>query len=310
MPAFHVSRSLEIASPPEVVFDYVADFGNWTKWSPWLGIDPDAVVTVSSNPNSVGSIYRWKGDLVGQGEVEHLHLEPACRIEEEIRFVKPFKSKSKVRFVFEPAPSGTVVSWQMDGKLPWFMFWMRSSMETYVGMDYDRGLKMLREQLETGEVLSKTEVHGVESVPPIDFYGLSDTCPISEVGPAMDRIFSKIQMRLTEVDVAIDASMLSAYHPCDLKQHEFRFTSGYAVGEDEGMAAGLAHCHLRGGSALHVRHIGSYENLGNAWSGAYQYARYKKLKVLRQDAYEIYRNDPHSTPPCDRITDIYLPVKS
>ncbi|MFG0261803.1 MAG: SRPBCC family protein [Novipirellula sp. JB048] len=310
MPAFHVSRSLEIASPPEVVFEYVADFENWTQWSPWLSIDPGAAVTVSADPNSVGSFYRWKGELVGQGEVEHLQLEHARRIEEEIRFVKPFKSKSQVRFLFEPTESGTLVSWQMDGNLPWFLFWMRSSMESYVGMDYERGLKMLRERIETGEVLSKTEVHGVESVPPIDFYGLSDTAPINDIGPAMSRIFTKIQQRFSEIDVSIEVPILSAYHPSDLQQQRFRFTSGYAVDEDEGIAAGLVHCHLPGGRALHVRHIGSYENLGNAWSGAYQYARYKKLKVLRQDAYEIYRNDPQSTPPRERITDIYLPVKA
>ncbi|GAA4450159.1 SRPBCC family protein [Novipirellula rosea] len=309
MPAFEVSRSIEIAVPPETVYDGVADLGTWTKWSPWLGIDPDAVVTVSENANSVGAIYRWKGEVVGEGELEHLKLDRPRQISDEIRFTKPFKSKSKVGFHFEATDVGTRVTWRMQGSLPWFLFWMRANMQTLIGMDYDRGLKMLREYLETGEVLSKIEVQGVQSVSPIDVYGVSDAAPLNHMGPAMERVFSTATEKLKQADVSLDAAMISVYHPCDLKQNEFRFTGGYAVSNDDGMAAGLTHCHLSAGNALCVRHIGSYENLGNAWSGAYQYARYKKLKVLRQDAYEIYRNDPATTPPRDRITDIYLPVK-
>ncbi|WP_442507968.1 SRPBCC family protein [Novipirellula sp. SH528] len=309
MAAFEVSRSIEIAVPPETVFDCVADFGSWTKWSPWLGIDPNAVVTISDNPNSVGSIYRWKGDVVGAGEIEHLKLDHPRQINEEIRFTKPFKSKSKVDFNFEPTDAGTRVTWRMQGSLPWFLFWMRANMQTMIGMDYDRGLKMLREQLETGEVLSKIEVHGVESVSSIDVFGVRDAAPPNNMGPAMERVFSLTEEKLKQAEVSIDAPMVSVYHPCDFKQNEFSFTGGYAVSEDDGMAAGLTHCHLPAGNALRVRHIGSYENLGNAWSGAYQYARYKKLKVLRQNAYEIYRNAPSDTPPRDRITDIFLPVK-
>ncbi|EMI21425.1 Bacterial transcription activator, effector binding domain protein [Rhodopirellula maiorica SM1] len=309
MPAFEVSRSIEMAVPPETVFDCVADFGTWTKWSPWLGIDPDAVVTVSDPPNTVGSIYRWKGDVVGAGEIEHLNLDRPRQISEEIRFTKPFKSTSKVGFTFEATDAGTKVTWRMQGRLPWFLFWMRANMQTVIGMDYDRGLKMLREHLETGEVLSKIEVHGVQTVSEIDVYGVSDAAPPNNMGPAMERVFSASGEKLKQADVSLDAPMVSVYHPCDLKQNQFSFTGGFAVSNEDGMAAGLEHCHLPAGNALHIRHIGSYENLGNAWSGAYQYARYKKLKVLRQDAYEIYRNDPATTAPRDLITDIYLPLR-
>ncbi|HIF00199.1 MAG TPA: hypothetical protein EYG03_15360 [Planctomycetes bacterium] len=60
---------------------------------------------------------------------------------------------------------------------------------------------------------------------------------------------------------------------------------------------------------MHIRHTGRYENLGNAWSGGYQYARYKKLKVAKHDAIEIYRNKRDETPPAELVTDIFLPLK-
>ena len=68
MPKFHVQRSIEIDAPPQQVFDTVADFGSWTAWSPWLCAEPTADVTVTDNPNSVGSIYAWKGEVVGQNQ--------------------------------------------------------------------------------------------------------------------------------------------------------------------------------------------------------------------------------------------------
>ena len=196
MPAFHIQRSILIKASAEKVFDTVSDFSIWSRWSPWLRIDKDAKVTVSDDPRSVGSQYSWTGELVGQGEIEHLKLDRPNSIDDEIRFLKPFKSKSN-----------------------------------------------------------------------------------------------------------------SVYHPCDLKLRRFDFTSGYAVQPSGQPPAGLTHCHLPPGKALHIRHTGSYANLGNAWSGAYQYARYKKIKIKRQDAFEIYRNDPRSTPPAEWVTDIYLHVK-
>ena len=37
-----------------------------------------------------------------------------------------------------------------------FLFWMRRQMELFIGMDYERGLKMLKEWIETGQILSTT----------------------------------------------------------------------------------------------------------------------------------------------------------
>jgi hypothetical protein len=38
MPAYNVHRSIVINVPSEQVFNTVADYGTWTKWSPWLGV--------------------------------------------------------------------------------------------------------------------------------------------------------------------------------------------------------------------------------------------------------------------------------
>ncbi|MFK7818026.1 MAG: SRPBCC family protein, partial [Planctomycetaceae bacterium] len=163
MPKFNVSRSIQINASRKKVFDAVADFGTWTAWSPWLCAEPGAKVTVSSDASSVGSLYSWNGEVVGVGEIEHKRMVPEERIEDEIRFLKPWKAVSQVTFTLSEVADGTELTWTMAGSVPWFLFFMKPMMKTMIGMDYDRGLKMLKEWLETGSVSASTEIKGVES---------------------------------------------------------------------------------------------------------------------------------------------------
>jgi effector-binding domain-containing protein/uncharacterized protein YndB with AHSA1/START domain len=314
MPAFHVARSIDIQRSPEDVFDFVANYRTWTTWSPWLCIEKDANVDVQGEGAAVGSIYSWQGELVGAGEIEHLNVQRPSAIEDEIRFTKPFKSQSKVRFTLEPIEGGTNLTWHMEGNLPWFLFWMRSDMETFLAMDYDRGLKMIRDQLEKGAVHSDVQILGVEPIPDLDVCGVHDSCSMKDVGPAMGNAFDKASSTLESDGIPTSGEMISVYHPVKLKHGRFDFTSGYtvdktALGSAANGLAGLSQIHLPAGQALHIRHVGSYDHLGNAWSGAHQYARYKKLKLAKGNAYEIYRNDPAETPDAERITDIYIPLR-
>lgn len=310
MPKFHVSRSIEIDAASETVFDTVADFKTWPTWSPWLCAEPDAEVKVSDNSNSVGSMYSWKGEIVGQGEMEHQNLERGRLIEEEIRFVKPFKSKSKVVFEFEPVGSGTKITWHMHGSLPFFLFFMKPMMETFIGMDYERGLKMLKDWLETGEIISSVTNHGVESVEPLRMAGIRGTCSIGNVGKSMEQAFEQAARRFEEAGLSTDAGVMSVYHSFDVKARTFDYTSGFILPDSTGaVPEDLSSWSKPTGRALHYEHLGKYEHLGNAWSAAHQYMRYKRLKQSKVGTYEIYRNDPCSTDPAELKTDIYLPLK-
>ncbi len=309
MPAYHVQRSLLIHAEPSTVFDTVADYGTWSKWSPWLTIDKEAVVKVTDDPRSLKSVYSWDGEFVGAGEIEHVELNRSRSISDEIRFTKPFKSKSDVSFEFEPAAGGTKVTWHMKGRLPWFMFWMKSNMQTFIGMDYERGLRMLKEFIETDNVLSDSVVVGVESFESRDVFGARSSAPTNDVGPTMNAAMMKVESsKGSEADWA-GVECISVYHPCDLKIGRFDFTVGYTVENPQTAPDGLEHCHIPGGQALHIRHTGSYDNLGNAWSGAHQYARYRKIKLAKRAAFEIYRNSPDTTAAEDLITDIYIPLR-
>jgi len=310
MPKFHVHRSTVINDTPENVFAKVADFGTWPIWSPWLCAEPSAQMTIPEDASSVGAVYSWKGEIVGEGEMEHIQLQSPRLVENEIRFTKPWKSRSDVSLELEPSGDGTKITWHMNGAMPWFMFWMIPQMEVFIGMDYERGLKMLKELIETGTILSKTNVRGVESVGPLRMAGIRKTTSIQQIGESMKEAFCQAEEAFKKHGLPIEEAGISVYHKFDMKAGTFDYTAGWLLPESAGDApAEMASWSIPTLQALRVDHVGSYDNVGNAWSTAHQVSRYKKLKQSKVGTFEIYRNDPGETAPADLQSEIYLPLK-
>lgn len=309
MPAFHTERSIAIDAPAERVFETIADYSTWPIWSPWLMLDSSAQVEFSDDPRSVGSGYHWSGELVGEGEMEHRQLDRHHRIDAELRFIKPVKSVNRVAFDLLSIGASTQVTWHLDGKLPFFLFFMKSNLETFIGMDYERGLRMLKEFIETGEVASRIDITGVEPVAEKRVVGVRDSSSLDDIAEVMDQAFKQVEDRFGEAGVEPSGDTLSLYLPSsDPKSKRFDFVCGYEI-DDSPQVNGLSHHRLDGGRYLKVRHVGRYENLGNAWSAAYQFARYKKIKIAKRAGFEVYLNRPADTAPVDRITDVHVPVK-
>jgi hypothetical protein len=64
-----VSAQTEIALSQELVFHQTARYADRAEWDPWLSMEPDAKVTIRSQPRYVGSTYAWEGDQIGTGKM-------------------------------------------------------------------------------------------------------------------------------------------------------------------------------------------------------------------------------------------------
>ena len=145
---FTVERSIVIETPTETVFTMISDFNTWPSWSPWLSQEPEGPVEISGEPGTPGHKQSWDGKKIGSGHIELDEVVPDRSLGYNLYFIKPWKSNSRAAFRFEPEGNGTRVSWSMDGTLPIFLFFMKKKMSAMVGSDYERGLAMLKEQLE------------------------------------------------------------------------------------------------------------------------------------------------------------------
>ena len=273
MPAFIVSRATEIDADTQTVFARLRDFSTWRNWSPWMLADPDTQLEMLGDPADQGGGYRWESDIVGAGEMRHVALSPpkspqeAGEIRADLRFLKPWKSQSEVSFFVTPVKTAngstaTRVQWDMKGSLPLFLFFMKKMLVSMVGMDYDRGLRMLKEWIETDQVSSHTRVLGLCQTAPRRVAGLPGQTTLAAVGEAMEKTIGDVHASLSHAGICTEGQWLSLYDDMNLKTTELKYTCAMELPEGAKCPSKLIEREIPSMKAMHVSHVGRYETPG------------------------------------------------
>ncbi len=305
MPKVHVQRSEVIHAPKAKILDQINDFHNWPKWSPWLITDPKATVDVRED----GKYYRWTGPRVGEGEMT-VERETDTEIDFDLKFFKPWKSKAKTYMKLESIDDqNTKLSWSMDTKMPFFLFFMKNMMKGLIGMDYERGLKMLKDLSEQGNVPSNLGFPEPQSFDGSSFIGIKRKTTIADMPQEMAADFERLHRLSADVDS--NGLLFSQYHKFNFGSGTVEYTAGLGVkSKAENAPEGMILGDLPAASMMTVRHTGPYKHIGNAWSAAQFMVRSKEYKVKRgYHPIEIYRNSPADTPEDQLVTDICFALK-
>ena len=307
MPKIAVNKSIVIAASPEKTYEIIRDFHQWNRWSPWVICEPDCQMTYAND----GKSYAWDGKIIGSGRVEIAGEQASEAIDYRLTFLKPWKSKATFSFIFQPEGDGVRVTWTMNSSLPWFLFFMKGMMTAMIGMDYDRGLRMLKDYLETGHVPSKLDYPGQTNFEGFRYVGIRSQSSMAQIGDQMKTGFEKLVKWFHDSNIEIGEKPFAVYHSFHLSKGTAEFTTGYPVKEmpdhlpDEFVSGELATCPV-----FRVKHTGPYHHLGNAWSSGMMRAQ---AKLFRQNkkipAFEIYESDPAVTKEEDVVTMLYFPVK-
>ncbi len=307
MPKFNVTRSVSISSPVDAIYDKVREFKTWPIWSPWLLSEPDCPVSYSDD----GKSYSWNGKIVGSGEMLVTNEEKNRSIEYQLTFFTPWKSVSKVSFSFSEAGGETEVTWTMDGSLPFFMFWMKPMMSAWIGMDYERGLNMLKDLMESGSVPSKLTFEGERTFPGCKYIGVRTQCSLKEIGPRMEKDFGDLFAWVGEHDQQPSGACFSIYHRFDMVKGITEYTAGIPLENiPQNLPSNFVSGELEGCKTYVVSHTGSYRHLGNAWSAGMMRARAKVFKQSKaMPPFETYENDPSETPEGELLTNVCFPMK-
>lgn len=309
MPKMHIKKAIEISASPEKVFETIGNYNTWKSWSPWLILEPEASVNVADD----GKSYSWEGKKVGSGEMKITGEEPGKKLDMDLTFLKPWKSKAKVWFELEETKdaSTTNLSWFMESSMPFFMFWMVKSMSAYIGMDYERGLNMLKDYIETGSVPTKLSLEGIKNYPGCKYVGIRKSCPIDQVSNEMSKDFEKLTKWIHENTENIADVPFSIYHKWDLVKGQVDYTSGIPVKEiPSNISGGFISGQIPGTKVYSISHSGPYKHLGNAWSAGYNLIQNKEFKSNKKiPPFEMYPKDPSTTAENDLITIIHFPTK-
>ena len=307
MPKFSVAKSIVINAPVETIHATIRDFKQWSAWSPWLIAEPDCKLTFSDDGNN----YAWDGKITGSGEMEVTRDDPPNEIRYKLSFLKPWKSICETFFTFKRDGDGTQVIWTMNGSLPIFMFWMTKMMVVFIGMDYERGLTMLKQHIEGGRVLSKLDFPGIESFPGYRYVGIRTSCSIDSIGECMSRDFEKLKNWMGQSGINPPAPPFSIYHKWKPVAGLAEYTVALPVEKHPDNApVGMFNDTFPACACYVVRHTGPYPQLGNAWSAGMMHSRAKVFAQKRGiPPFETYANDPEETAETELVTLVHFPVK-
>ena len=306
MPKMYVKQSISINAGIDTVKKAIINLNDWEKWSPWLILEPGVKVTVRPD----GKSFAWEGKLIGSGEMSLVSANQNI-IDFDLLFLKPFKSKAKAGFEIQQEGESTKVSWIMDSSLPFFMFWMVKKMEAMIARDYERGLSMLKDFIETGTVNSKLDFIGEEDYPGCTYVGIKTSCKVDELEEYMTKDFQKLNEFLKSGAIEPSNAPFSITHKMDFVSNDTTYSIGVPVGDvPSNLSDGFSTGKIPTTKIYAINHTGSYKHLGNSWTAGFMKSRNKTFKLNKEiDPFEVYISDPTKTEEKDLVTKVCFPVK-
>lgn len=139
-----VTRSIEIAAPPEKVFAIVGDLRRFQEFSPWAELDPNTKYTYAGPETGVGQAMSWTSDNagVGSGSQTITEYDPPRRVVSDLNFGP---TKAIATWDLEPSSTGTKATWGFHAKLDSLAArWFGLMFDKWIGVDYEKGLAKLK----------------------------------------------------------------------------------------------------------------------------------------------------------------------
>ena len=143
---FHAEGTTTINKPNKVVFDYVKHLKNQENYGVWFRLEDNIKKNYQGTDGTVGFIYIWKGDKVGEGKQVITKIEEGKRIDMDLFFNNDPNAANSYISTEEISPNKTKVNWVIDGKIPYPFNIM--SLFYDMNKDFVQGTANLKEVLE------------------------------------------------------------------------------------------------------------------------------------------------------------------
>lgn len=273
-----VSRSLWIDGPVAEVYHQVRHFRTWPAWIPWLVAAPGFELEFAE-----GSI-SWSGRICGRGEMRILaEMEPE-QIEYDFTTATPQRVGGTMAMCFLEEDEGTRITWSFEGKVPWLAFWRKGSRQALWGLEFQRGLVMLKEWVETGEVRSQVTCVGLGGCAPFVGVGIRRIASRENLEEQRAADLREVQKHYPEGEA------MTVYDKEDLRKGRVSYVTGVKLERRPGVVAdGMELFEFPGSEVFTVRHFGDLRHRSNGWAGARRHLEVKRLKADRKLApFEVY----------------------
>jgi len=304
----HLERSEVINAPPHVVFEQVNNLKNWSKWSYWDELEPDAKKTYDGPESGTGSKYSWDGKKVGQGTLTIVESKAPDTIKTELDF--PGEGKAYSVFKFEPADGGTKVTWDFDSDVGFSQrVFMRLMMNKFLGEAYEKGLAKLKtvsESVPQPPALPAVNPEVVQ-LPSQTVITMRDTTTLEGIPGTLGTIFQKVMEYITSKKIEPAGHPLAIWHVFDVATNKVIVEAGMPVSGSAKAGAGMKVTKLAG-KAAKVSYFGNYKDMAPTYQAFREWLIANNLAVAGPP-WEVYVTDPMTEKDTSKWqTDIYFPL--
>ena len=143
-----MERSIVIHAPRSIIFNNIADYRNFQKWSPWSAMDSGCHYEYPGPQGQADAGFKWSGnDQVGTGEMRTTEIAPDVSMVAQMNFIKPWNAKAVTRWTLDSVGPGAInVTWGFEQRFrirqrPMMLF---LNMEKMLAPDYEKGLANLK----------------------------------------------------------------------------------------------------------------------------------------------------------------------
>lgn len=306
---YNIDRSLKINAPIEDTYNAVVDFKTWPRWSPWLMHEPETVISYSDHFQQEGGYYSWDGKLVGAGKLTHKKFHDKYSIDQEIEFIRPFKSICTVGWTFKEVDGLTEVHWTMQGRMPFLFRFMTKMTIDMISKDYDLGLNLLNGYLNKDNPHPEISFKGTQQLDGFQYACKSFKGNMQEMVTAMESGFPELILQTEKLGIT-QGLPLTIYHKMDPAKLYFECDIAVPVNRQADISD-LQLKNFNSGKYFKVECCGDYKFLELGWYKAFSHVKMLKLKLdMKRPSLEVYENNPQDIVDTNVIkTSLYLPVK-
>jgi effector-binding domain-containing protein/carbon monoxide dehydrogenase subunit G len=308
-----VEVSTRVDAPPATVFALLNDFRRVDLWSPRTATDPNARVIFSGPNRGVGATVTWDGVIVGSGTQTIVESRANEHVATMINPGEP--GEARTWFDIGREDGRTRVTWGFahDHGLNLVGRYFALLLSGVVKREYESGIAALKELAES---LPRTDFGSLDVehllVEPLQIAYLPTTSlpEPAAISEAMGKAYFEILSFIDRHGLAEAGAPLSIVR--GFAGSQLRFDAAIPVRSvtdatpREGTAVKLGTTYS--GTAIRIRHTGSYRQLGNTHRKIAAYLAALGLE-RNGDAWETYISDPTRVPEAELLTEVYYPVR-
>lgn len=305
---YKVERSVSIGADKDLVYDLTCNLKKWDLWTPWnKNMDSTALFELSGNDCEVGTIWKWNGEILGNGELVVTESVPGEYFGYNLMF-DDGKYQSKGGFKYDEVNDSVLVIWTDEGDLGFNPVnrYMGLFMDKMMGPDFEKGLTKLKEVAEERNGWPSIKETFMESQIVLV---IRDSAGPDTYGQVMGNGYSELMDFIKENRLSPQGHPFAIYLSWDSITQFSVFDMGIAVEFTNGGQGRIRAEEIPAQKVVMADFFGPYDQTANVYYTLDKYISQGGLEIIG-NPWEIYVTDPMTEPDTSKWnTQILFPVK-